>query len=136
MIASASYDSIIKLWSLNSEQHQTFQGHYDAITSVCFSPIDQILSSASSDGTIKLWSLDGRELQTFQEHKNSVVSISFSPDGQTLASAGFDGTVILWNFNLDSLMELGCSWVNDYLRNNPNVSESDRHLCDGIFDTT
>jgi hypothetical protein len=38
--------------------------------------------------------------------------------------------VILWNFNLDSLMELGCSWVHDYLKNNPNVSQSDRRLCD------
>ncbi|MEW6492768.1 MAG: AAA-like domain-containing protein [Cyanobacteriota bacterium] len=132
IIASASYDGTIKLWSLDSVKHQTFQAHHAAVTSVRFRPTDQTLASTSDDGTIKLWSLDGRELQTFQEHRSSVVSISFSPDGQILASASTDGTIILWNLNLDSLMELGCGWVSDYLRNNPNVSESDRHLCDGI----
>jgi WD40 repeat protein len=99
---------------------------------VSFSPTGQTLASASADGTIKLWSLEGKELQTLQGHSAEVYSVSFSPDGQTLASASDDGTVILWNLNLDSLMALGCSWVSDYLRNNPNVSESDRYLCDSV----
>jgi hypothetical protein len=29
-------------------------------------------------------------------------------------------------------MELGGSWLSDYLKNNPDMSESDRHLCDEI----
>ncbi|MGK7873838.1 MAG: hypothetical protein AB4426_11160 [Xenococcaceae cyanobacterium] len=32
----------------------------------------------------------------------------------------------------DALMERSCDWVRGYLLNNPNVSESDKHLCDGI----
>jgi hypothetical protein len=41
-------------------------------------------------------------------------------------------SVTLWNFDLDDLMVRGCNQVRDYLKTNPNVSESDRHLCDGI----
>ncbi len=132
MLASGSGDGTIKLWSKDGRELQTLQGHSDYVNSVSFSPTGQTLASASADGTIKLWSLEGKELQTLQGHSAEVYSVSFSPDGQTLASASDDGTVILWNLNLDSLMALGCSWVSDYLRNNPNVSESDRYLCDSV----
>ncbi|GAB4192744.1 MAG: AAA-like domain-containing protein [Coleofasciculaceae cyanobacterium] len=131
-IASASYDDTIKLWSLDGKELQTLYGHSSTVCSVSFSPDGQIIASASGDGIIKLWSLDGKELQTLHGHSNTVYRVSFSPDSQTLASASADGTIILWNLNLDSLMELGCDWVRDYLRNNPNVSDRDRHLCDCI----
>ncbi len=129
-LVSGSWDNTIKLWSLDGRELQTLQGHSGGVNSVCFSPDGQTLASGSWDKTIKLWTIEGWELHTFKEHRLSVYSVSFSPDGQTLASSSADGKVILWNFNLDSLMELGCSWVSDYLRNNPNVSESDKRLCD------
>ncbi|HBR75843.1 MAG TPA: hypothetical protein DEA78_19590, partial [Cyanobacteria bacterium UBA11159] len=90
------------------------------------------IASGSDDGIIKLWNREGKELLTLTGHKYGVNSISFSPDGQKIASAGYDNKIILWDLNLDSLMEKGCRWVGGYLKYNPNVSESDRHLCDGI----
>jgi WD40 repeat protein len=68
-------------------------------------------------------------------HKDGVLSISFSRDGNILASASQDKTVILWNMgldlNLDELLKHSCDWARNYLNTNPNVSESDRHLCAG-----
>jgi WD40 repeat protein len=84
----------------------------------------------------RLWSLDGTLLQTLQGHKDAVLGVSFSPDGRDLASANFDGTVIVRNLDLDNLMARGCNWVHDYLRINPNVSESDRSVCNGIGSRT
>jgi hypothetical protein len=60
-----------------------------------------------------------------------------------IASASYDKTVRLWRLDgtegildldvqLDNLLMRGCNWLSDYLKTNPNVSESDRHLCDGI----
>jgi hypothetical protein len=40
--------------------------------------------------------------------------------------------VKLWNLDFDDLMQRGCNWSRGYLKTNPNVSESDRHLCDGV----
>ncbi|MEQ9671954.1 hypothetical protein [Coleofasciculus sp. G2-EDA-02] len=56
----------------------------------------------------------------------------FSPDGQMFASASKDGTVELWDLTLESLLLRGCNWLRDYLKTNPNVSESDRTVGDNI----
>ena len=40
--------------------------------------------------------------------------------------------VTMWNLNLDYLLSKGCNWVRDYLENNPQVSKSDKHLCDDV----
>ncbi|NEQ78020.1 MAG: hypothetical protein F6K23_36475 [Okeania sp. SIO2C9] len=59
--------------------------------------------------------------------------VAFSLDGETIATASADNTVKLWNgWKFDRLHEWGCNWMRDYLENNPNVSESDKRLCDGV----
>jgi WD40 repeat protein len=80
-----------------------------------------------------LWNLQGKQLAEFKGHQGWVWSVSFSPDGQYLATASGDGTARLWRIeNLDQLLARGYEWLRDYLTTNPNVSESDRHLCDNI----
>lgn len=94
-----------------------------------------MIATASDDKTVKLWKRHGSLLRTLDGHSDVVWGISFSPDGKTLASASKDETVILWNLtqdlDLDRLLVYGCDWARDYLKTNPNVSESDRTLCDG-----
>ncbi|NEQ17119.1 MAG: ATP-binding protein, partial [Moorea sp. SIO3E2] len=95
----------------------------------------QTLASGSSDETIKLWNREtGTEIVTLQGHIDNVDSVSFSSDGQTLASGSSDETIKLWNLdlNLDSLMARSCDSVRNYLQHNPNVRESDKHLCDNL----
>jgi len=111
---------------------RTFEGHADRITQVSLIPDGLLVASGSYDRLVKLWSRSGTLLKTLTGHKDSVMSVSFSPDGKVLASAGRDNPVILWNLDLDDLLVRGCDWVGDYLRTNPNVSDRDRRLCDGV----
>jgi len=97
ILASGSYDSTIKLWSLQqrSSQH-TLAGHTGRITCVAISPDGQFLVSSSHDSTIKLWSLRiGALLHTFKGHSSKVHYVAFSPNGLTLISCSSDET-ILW----------------------------------------
>ncbi len=131
-LASASWDNTIKLWSVaEGRLLKTFTGHSDGVTSVSFSPNGKTLASGSADKTVKLWNVaEGTLLETFNEHRDQVHSVSFSLDGRTLLSASEDTTIVLWDLDLESLLKRGCDRLYDYLKTNPNLQESDRHLCD------
>ncbi|MEO0936440.1 MAG: hypothetical protein AAFY21_22830, partial [Cyanobacteria bacterium J06641_2] len=58
-------------------------------------------------------------------------SVSFSPDGKSIAAASQQG-ISVWDFDLDKLIKRGCNWGRDYLKNNPNVEDGDRTLCDDV----
>ncbi|MFE1747832.1 hypothetical protein [Coleofasciculus sp. H7-2] len=130
LIASASYDNTVKLWRRDGSLYRTLKGHTDSVAHVSFSPDGQILATTTWENTVQLWRLDDTLIKTLQGHSDRVTSVSFSPDGKILASASKDKTVMLWNLDLDNLLARSCSWVQDYLENNPKVRESDRQLCD------
>ncbi len=135
-IASASDDKTVKLWNRDGSLLYTLTGHSAAVYAVAFSPDGKTIASASDDKTVKLWNRDGSFLTTFNGHTDSVFGVAFSPDGKTLASASDDKTVILWNLGrvigVDDLIAYGCSWLRDYLRTNTEISQHERHLCNGI----
>jgi len=136
-IASANGDGTVHLW--HQEQGKfpdrptlILKGNQAAATGIAFSPNGQVLANSSVDGSIRLWKRDGTLLTALVGHQAGVLSVEFSPNGQTLASAGDDQTVILWDVqrivSLD-LLQYGCGWVQDYLKTNVEVQESDRQLC-------
>ncbi|MEG3863978.1 PDZ domain-containing protein [Microcoleus sp. herbarium12] len=127
ILASASKDQTVRLWNLKDKSHKILRGHNSFVNSVSFSS-SGLLASGSMDKTLKLWLSDGTLLKTF--NMDSFTMAKFSPDGKTLAVSS--DKVTLLNFDLDDLMVRGCDWARDYLKTNPNVKESDRHLCDGI----
>ena len=97
MLATASEDDTVKLWTLEGAELVTLKGHGAAVGSVDFSPDGRIVATASDDHSARLWNLEGAELGILSGHEASVWDISFSPDGQTVATASEDGTVKLWS---------------------------------------
>jgi WD40 repeat protein len=129
MIASASKDKSVKLWNLNGKESKSWKNldSEEDVISVRFSPDGQLIASAS-DKKVKIWSVDGTLLTTFERLGSE--DVAFSPDGKAIAAAG-NSNVAVWNFDLDELLEYGCNWARDYLKNNPKA-KSDRTLCDDI----
>ncbi len=134
IIASGGADKTLKLWK-DGTLLDTLKGHKNWVKSINFSPDGKMIASGSDDNTIKLWNLkDGSLLMTLEAHSDWVNSVSFSRDGQMIASGGEDKKVILWNLtlDLDELLSHSCNWIWDYLKNNPNVEQEDRTLCDDM----
>ncbi|MGF1486433.1 MAG: CHAT domain-containing protein [Prochloraceae cyanobacterium] len=96
IIATASRDKTVKLWSDRGKEITTLRGHQEEVFAVSFSPDGKTIATASCDKTVKLWNLRGRELLTLSGHTGGVNNVLFSPDGKIIATAGWDKTIKLW----------------------------------------
>jgi WD40 repeat protein len=139
-LASGGKDRTIRLWNVNGQQEHLLPTSAE-VNSVAYSPNQPLLASAGEDGTVQLWNLqdlqEGKPFAAWKAYRGSVKNVRFSRDGKVLITAGEDRTAKLrqieWRIeSFDELMTRGCDWAQNYLKNNPNLSESDRHLCDGI----
>ena len=106
LIASASSDRTVRVWSVHGGLLQVLTGHNNWVTAVAFSPNGQYLVSASRDNTLKLWQwheaagkFADDPIETFKGHEGPVLDVCFSPDGESIASASEDTTVRIWKLN-------------------------------------
>jgi WD40 repeat protein len=92
MIASASKDRTVNLWSLDGKLLHTLQGHENDVTDVTISHDSKMIASVSTDNTLRIWSLDN----VAPTLKGS--SLSFSPNSQMIVT-GKDKTINLWQID-------------------------------------
>ncbi|MBD2385949.1 AAA-like domain-containing protein [Cylindrospermum sp. FACHB-282] len=133
ILASGGSDSKVKLWNAeNGRLLFTLKGHLSDVTNISFSPDGKTLASSGDDGTVRVWNVEnGLEISTLEGHLGSVTSLMFSPDGKTLASAGLDNTIKLWNLelDLDSFINQGCLWLEDYFASHPEEARKFSEIC-------
>lgn len=123
-IASASADRSVRLWDLDGREIFTLTEHPSAVISVNFSSDGKLLIAGGEEGTVKIWHVPTRELlATLKGSTNKISSISFSPDGKRIAAANNDKAISLWRFDLDYLLNEGCSWIKHYLDRNQDLKD-------------
>ncbi|ETO30329.1 WD repeat-containing protein [Reticulomyxa filosa] len=77
---------------------KVFQGHFNSVNSIKFSPDCTKIISTSNDKTIKIWDItSGHELQELKGHFDHVKNAIFSPDGNMVVSCSNDNTIRLWD---------------------------------------
>jgi WD40 repeat protein len=99
IIASASDDKTIKLWTKEGHLIRNIDKQSAKINSVAFSPDGETIASASDDKTIKLWTKKGDFIKKVGKHNDKITRVSFSPDGRIIVSVSADGNVKLWDNN-------------------------------------
>jgi WD40 repeat protein len=139
LLVSASNDNTAKVWRRDGTLLTTFTNHKAAVLNATFSPDGHLIASSSNDRTIQLWKPDGTLISIINGHENSVGGIAFTKDGKQLISASIDQTTRIWDLDQvtqpETLLPEACAWIRDYLTNNPEVSESDRSICDSNSST-
>ncbi|NEO40296.1 MAG: hypothetical protein F6J90_29715 [Moorea sp. SIOASIH] len=133
--ATTAIDGTVCLWDSDYNELAQFTGYPNGDMTASFSPDGKLLATAGLDGIVKLWDVESKdqvaEFKTGDESRG--FDLNFSPDGKQLAMVGNMGILGWWQIeSFDQLMVRGCNSVRDYLENNPNVEESDRHLCDNV----
>ena len=98
-LATGSGDTNAKVWDLRRKQCvQTFKGHRAPVTSVMFSPDNQLVASGSEDGTVKVWDLaTSKRLAEFSLGESAVSMVRFNPQNMSMASGHADRTVKFWD---------------------------------------
>ena len=90
-LASASWDSSVRLWPLHSDAKRVLEGHTQNVNGVAFAPDGKSLVSVGYDRTLRIWPLpDGPpEVITLPSPLNAV---AVAADGE-IATGGADGWV-------------------------------------------
>jgi ribosome assembly protein 4 len=91
LLASASFDKNIKLWTAAGKFITTFRGHVGEVYQLCWSSDSRMIVSGSKDSTMKVWDVRTRKLkEDLPGHADEVYSVDWSPDGERVASGSKD----------------------------------------------
>jgi len=98
LIASASFDKSIKLWSgVDGKFIGALRGHVNSVYQVTWSSDSRLLCSGSSDSTLKVWDSKTKKLLfDLPGHADEVYAVDWSPDGEKVVSGGKDKVLKLW----------------------------------------
>ena len=94
---------MVRIWDIhNQKQIQTFLGHRDSITGVCFDKENDQFYTVSNDRSLKVWNLrEMAYMDTHYGHHSDISAIdSYSKD--RVISCSKDDQVIFWKINEDS----------------------------------
>ncbi|MBN3885085.1 MAG: caspase family protein [Nostoc sp. JL34] len=130
--------STLRLWDILGNQLDLIQD--DKIERARFSSDGRLLAGIREDAKDKVvsqlivWDVSGDKYNPIygqkSDQKFAVKAFQFSTNGQ-LVTFG-EHQVSLWEIHEKQLLSQACDLVRGYLENNPNVAESDQHLCKGV----
>jgi len=131
IMATASADCSVKLWSLPTEIKSTlydsdalvsFSAHMNTVKACCFSPtIDSLLCTASTDMTVRLFDINGgKELSCTDLRLNAAAqtsfnSLSFNYDGTTIMACSKDKCCNIIDLRVSEVIGSICSLENSNL---------------------
>ncbi|HLL81291.1 MAG TPA: protein kinase, partial [Longimicrobium sp.] len=99
LLASASDDKTVRLWSVKTGQSRVLAGHTDEVWRLTFSPDGKRLASAGKDRSIRVWDVETGTAQVLTGHEGGIDTLFFPPDGKRLLSGSKDGSARLWDLD-------------------------------------
>lgn len=89
VVATASSDNTVKLWSLESGKELRTWRHKDNVTAVAFSEDGKWIASGSLDGTVAVWNAESGDLvRRIDISPNHVLCVLFVPGSSQIVAGG------------------------------------------------
>lgn len=99
LLATGSFDGVVKIWKLPSGEQTASYREPAAITSLAAQPDGKLLAVATWGAGLRLREgSTGQELPGFADCPRNVRSVATSADGHRIAAACDDATVRVWEF--------------------------------------
>ncbi|KAG0307426.1 hypothetical protein BGZ97_000407 [Linnemannia gamsii] len=97
---AATFDRrYLTVYDATKWENATSKQFPDAITSVAFSPDNNLLAFGDDIGVLRIWEYTSTSIISHlpSVHGACISSLVFSPDGNRIATAGYDGKIGLWD---------------------------------------
>ena len=104
MLASCSYDKLVKIWSVQDKKLlQELKDHSDAVNSLGFNHDGTLFASTGSDRAVKVWEVASwKKLHTLSDPTDWMYTLHWHPSRNLLAGGGVDQTIRVWDISKDS----------------------------------
>lgn len=104
LLASCSYDRLVKIWSVpEGRLVQELKDHSDSVYAVAFNKDGTMLASTGADRAIKVWDTKTwKKLHALGDSTDWVYTLAWSPVKNQLLGAGVDQTLRVWALEKDS----------------------------------
>lgn len=114
----------MKLWNRQGQLLTSFRGDLFPVYSLIFSPDGTRIATVSSDGTARIWDIKGQLRAEYKSDQDSLLGVNFISDGQEIITISQNGKIQKWQVEnelsrLDTLLQKGCQWLEDYLNTHP-----------------
>ena len=104
ILAAGTQDGDILLWDTMTPSPTPvgtpIRGGNGTVSSVAFSPDDNVLAAATESGDVAVWDMRSEEPILIDEplpgNSGPLSSVAFSPDGRTLGAGTASGSVLVW----------------------------------------
>ena len=98
--------------------------------SVAFSDDSQTIVSSDDRGIMKVWNAEGREILSIKAPEKGIRRVQFFPSQKSIVSMSESGVAKLWLWDLEKLMQQGCTLAKHYLStDNAEITDFDRNMC-------
>ena len=93
-----SYESSVKLWTLQGQELRTLRANDQTINSAHFSPDGRMILTSGDDGMARLWdAASGKDVLDLKADRTALFSAAFSHDGRYVVTGGQEGAAGIWD---------------------------------------
>jgi WD40 repeat protein len=122
VVATASYDQTVKLWSVSDlSLTKTLYGADSIIYSCDWSPKGDMIACSTAIGTVQIWDVEsGRELVRYLHHTKAVYCVSWNKmNPNIIASTSADGLLVVFEIDVEELCNPHSSQIATGSRKKP-----------------